>query len=104
MPYSTATRHRASIWVIAMPRESVDAILRRLRWTVIRPVALRLGGDERSRVRATGLDLAELREYQLGDDVRRIEWNLTARSDRPYVREAFAERGLDVWLLIDVSA
>jgi len=102
--FSIATRPRAWTLATAMPRESVDALLRRLRWTVLRPVATRLGGEERSRIRAAGLELAELREYQPGDDVRRIDWNLTARADRPYVREAFAERGLDVWLLIDVSA
>jgi len=44
-----------------------------------------------------------VREYQPGDDVRRIDWQLTARSDRPYVREAHDDRGLDIWLVVDVS-
>lgn len=88
-----------------MPREgSAPALLRRLRWTILRPLASRLGGDERSRARGPGLELAELREYQPGDDVRRIDWNLTARTGRPYVRDAYAERALDAWLLVDVSA
>ena len=46
----------------------------------------------------------DLREYQPGDDVRTIDWNVTARTDRPYVREAELERALDVWLVADVSA
>ena len=79
-------------------------MLRRLHWTVLRPLATRLGGDERSLVRGGGLELAEVREYQPGDDVRRIDWNATARTDRPFVREAFAERALDAWLVVDLSA
>src|SRR3712207_8576265 len=54
-----------------------------------------LGGDERSLVRGFGMELSELREYQPGDDVRHIDWNTTARTDRPFVREAYAERALD---------
>lgn len=85
-------------------REPMDALLRRLRWTVLRPLATRLGGAERSLVRGSGLEISEMREYQPGDDVRHIDWNVTARSDRPYVREAQVERALDVWLLVDTSA
>jgi uncharacterized protein (DUF58 family) len=77
--------------------------LRRLGWTVLRPLASRLGGQERSRVLAPGAELAGLREYQAGDDVRLIDWHVTARSDRPFVREAQADRALDAWLLVDVS-
>ena len=61
------------------------------------------GGDERSSFRGTGLEYSDVREYQAGDDPRTIEWNITARSDRPYVRESLPDRGLDAWLLIDVS-
>jgi uncharacterized protein (DUF58 family) len=50
------------------------------------------------------VEFAQAREYQPGDDVRRIDWQLTARSDRPYVRDAYEERGLDIWLVVDVSA
>src|SRR5262245_24560438 len=86
----------------ARPR-ATEAALRRLGWTVLRPLASRLGGQERSRVLAPGAELAGLREYQAGDDVRLIDWHVTARSDRPFVREAQAERALDAWLLVDVS-
>jgi uncharacterized protein (DUF58 family) len=71
---------------------------------MLRPLARYLGGDERSLVRGPGLELAEIREYQPGDDVRHIDWNTTARTDRPFVREAYAERALDAWLLVDLSA
>src|SRR5688500_16564770 len=78
--------------------------LHRLRWTVIRPLAHVLGGDERSLIRGPGMELSEVREYQPGDDVRLIDWNITARADRPYVRDSQVERALDVWLLLDLSA
>ena len=84
-------------------RRATEGALRRLGWTVLRPLASRLGGQERSRVLAPGAELAGLREYQAGDDVRLIDWHVTARSDRPFVREAQAERALDAWLLVDVS-
>jgi uncharacterized protein (DUF58 family) len=78
-------------------------LLRRLRWSVLRPLARRANGDEPSRMSGPGVEFAQVREYQPGDDVRRIDWPLTARSDRPYIREAHDERGLDVWLVVDVS-
>lgn len=78
-------------------------LLRRLRWTLARPLATRLGGDERSRLAGPGVEFDSVREYQPGDDVRRIDWNATARADRAYVREARAERAVDVWLVADVS-
>jgi uncharacterized protein (DUF58 family) len=54
-------------------------------------------------VRGAGLELAELREYVPGDDVRSIDWHVTARADRPFVRLAEVERGLDVLLVVDLS-
>jgi len=88
-----------------MPPESrsMRSMLRRLRWTVLRPLAHRANGDERSRRFGPGIEFAHVREYQPGDDVRRIDWQLTARSDRTYVREAHDERGLDIWLAVDTS-
>lgn len=89
-----------------MDREPVEALLHRLRWTVLRPLGRHLGGDERSLLRGPGLEFTEVREYQPGDDIRRIDWNATARTggDPPYIREAQVERAIDVWLLVDVSA
>ena len=83
--------------------ETVEQLLRRLDFTVLRPIALRLGGDLRSVARGTGLDLAEIREYQPGDDVRHLDWSATARTGVPHVRQTYADRALDVWLLVDVS-
>jgi uncharacterized protein (DUF58 family) len=80
------------------------AYLRRLQWTILRPLASRLGGDERSLLLGPGMEIDELREYQPGDDVRQIDWNMMARLGRPYVRQSQVTRALDVWMLVDVSA
>lgn len=85
-------------------RETPDRLLRRMQWAVLQPLATRLGGDERSLIRGAGMELSEVREYQPGDDVRHIDWNITARTERPYVREAQTERALEVWLILDLSA
>ena len=82
---------------------AVTDLLRRARWPVLRRLGFHPGGDERSSFRGTGLEYSDVREYQAGDDPRTIEWNITARSDRPYVRESLPDRGLDAWLLVDVS-
>jgi uncharacterized protein (DUF58 family) len=77
--------------------------MRRARWPVLRRLGFHPGGDEQSRFRGTGIEYTDVREYQAGDDPRSIEWNITARSDRPYVRESLPDRGLDAWMLIDVT-
>ena len=82
---------------------AVDDLLRRARWPVLRRLGFHPGGDERSVFRGTGLEYSDVREYQAGDDPRTIEWNITARSDRTYVRQSLPDRGLDAWLLIDIS-
>src|SRR5207302_91191 len=61
------------------PPRNPDAVLRRLEWTVMRRLDGLLHGDYRTLFRGFGLDLADLREYQYGDDVRHIDWNVTAR-------------------------
>ncbi len=82
---------------------AVDQLLRRSRWPVLRRLGFHPGGDERSSFRGAGLEYSDVREYQAGDDPRTIEWNITARSDRPYVRESHPDRGLDAWLLVDIT-
>jgi uncharacterized protein (DUF58 family) len=81
----------------------VDEVMRRSRWPVLRRLGFHPGGDEQSRFRGVGIEYSDVREYQAGDDPRTIEWNITARSDRPFVRESLPDRGLDAWLLIDVT-
>jgi uncharacterized protein (DUF58 family) len=78
--------------------------LARLRWPVWNRIGFRAWGDERSSLRGPGVEFADVREYQFGEDARLIDWNLTARSDRVFVRESHPERGLDAWLIVDVSA
>jgi uncharacterized protein (DUF58 family) len=62
-----------------------------------------LQGDYRSLFHGNGVDLATLREYQPGDDVRYIDWNVTARMDTPYVREYHEDREITAWFLLDLS-
>jgi uncharacterized protein (DUF58 family) len=80
-----------------------EAILRRLEWTVIRRLDGVLHGDYRTLFRGAGLDFADLREYQYHDDVRRIDWNVTARLNAPYVREYHEDREVTAWFLLDLS-
>jgi uncharacterized protein (DUF58 family) len=84
-------------------RSSPDAILRRVEWTVMRRLDGLLHGDYRTLFRGFGLDLADLREYQYGDDVRHIDWNVTARLQQPYVREYHEDREITAWFLLDLS-
>jgi uncharacterized protein (DUF58 family) len=86
----------------ASPRNA-EAILRRLEWTVIRRLDGLLHGDYRTLFRGFGLDLADLREYQYHDDVRHIDWNVTARLQTPYVREYNEDREVTAWFLLDLS-
>ena len=80
-----------------------DALLRRLEWQVLRRLDGLLQGDYRSLFRGGGVDLADLREYQLHDDVRHMDWNVTARLQVPYVRQFTEDRELSAWFLLDLS-
>ncbi|WP_395692039.1 DUF58 domain-containing protein [Piscinibacter sp.] len=80
-----------------------EGLLRRLEWTAIRRLDGLLQGDYRTLMRGAGLDLADLREYQHHDDVRHIDWNVTARLQQPYVRQFTEDRELAAWFLIDLS-
>ena len=85
-------------------RDSAEALLKRLEWTVLRRLDGLLQGDHRTLMRGAGLDLADLREYQHHDDVRHIDWNVTARLQQPYVRQFTEDRELSAWFLVDLSA
>src|SRR5262249_19478647 len=93
-----ASRRRKNRWKrMSESARTPDHILRRLEWTVIRRLDGVLHGDYRTVFRGYGLDLADLREYQYHDDVRHIDWNVTARLQTPYVREYNKERELAAW-------
>jgi uncharacterized protein (DUF58 family) len=83
--------------------QTPEAILRRLDIKVIKRLEGLLQGDHKSAFRGQGLDLADLREYQYHDDVRHMDWNVTARLQIPHVREFLEEREITVWFLLDMS-
>jgi uncharacterized protein (DUF58 family) len=80
-----------------------ERLLRQLEWTVLRRLDGILQGDYRTLFRGFGLDLADLREYQLHDDVRHMDWNVTARMQIPYVREFQEDREVAAWFVLDLS-
>jgi uncharacterized protein (DUF58 family) len=82
---------------------AAEKIMRRLEWTVIRRLDGLLHGDYQTLFRGFGLDLADLREYQYHDDVRYIDWNVTARLQSPYVRVYNEDREVTAWFLMDLS-
>ncbi len=102
-PFRLLTRAEA-----ARPAKvDVAAILRkarRLRFRVRRGVVADLVGAYAGARVGSGLTFADLRPYEPGDDVRHLDWNVTARQDRPYIRTFTEERSLTLWLLVDVSA
>ena len=80
-----------------------ERILHRLDWQVIRRLDGLLQGDYRSLFYGYGVDFADLREYQPEDDIRYIDWNVTARMDTPYVRQYVEDREITAWFLLDLS-
>ncbi len=83
--------------------DAADRLLRRLEWTVLRRLDGLLQGDYRTLLRGAGVDLADLREYQAHDDVRHIDWNVTARLGTPHVRVFSEDREMAAWFLLDLS-
>lgn len=85
-------------------RGGAEALLKRLEWTTIRRLDGVLQGDYRTLFRGAGLDFADLREYQSYDDVRHIDWNVTARTGTPHVRVFTEDREMAAWFVLDLSA
>ncbi|HEV8353765.1 MAG TPA: DUF58 domain-containing protein [bacterium] len=83
--------------------ETPEKVLRRLEFKVVRRLDGFLFGDYTGVFYGPSLDLAEVREYQPGDEVRRIDWNVTARMHRLFVRQYLEEKELTAWLLVDLS-
>jgi uncharacterized protein (DUF58 family) len=80
-----------------------DEVLRRLDLMISHKLAGMLHGEYQGLVPGHGSDLGETRSYQAGDDVRRIDWNVTARMQAPHVRDPIADRELETWIAIDLS-
>ncbi len=80
-----------------------ERILQRLDWKVIRRLDGQLQGDYRSLFYGYGVDFADLREYQPEDDIRYIDWNVTARMNTAYVRQYVEDREITAWFLLDLS-
>src|SRR5688500_10627783 len=82
---------------------AAESVLRRLEWTVLRRLDGLLQGDYRTLMRGSGLDLADLREYQHHDDVRHIDWNVTACLQTTHVRVFTEDREMSGWLILVLS-
>ena len=84
-------------------RSTPEQVLKRVDWQVVRRLDGILQGDYRGLFYGSGLDFADLREYQPEDDVRSIDWNVTARMNTPYVRQYIEDREVSAWFLLDLS-
>jgi uncharacterized protein (DUF58 family) len=93
----------APVLAPAAPPATAERILQRLDWKVIRRLDGLLQGDYRSLFYGYGVDFADLREYQPDDDVRYIDWNVTARMATPFVRQYLEDREITAWFLLDLS-
>ncbi|MCB0047431.1 MAG: DUF58 domain-containing protein [Caldilineaceae bacterium] len=80
-----------------------ERLLRRLEWRVIRRLDGLFQGDYRTLFYGTGIDFADLRLYQPEDDIRHIDWNVTARMNQLHVRQYVEDRELTAWFLLDLS-
>lgn len=89
--------------VTATSASAPERVLQRIDWQVVRRLDGLLQGDYRTLFLGHGVDLAGLREYQLHDDVRHIDWNVTARMEVPYVRLFHEDREVTGWFLVDLS-
>ncbi len=85
-------------------RELPAELLRKLEFKVLRRLDGFLFGDYTGFFYGPSLDLAEVREYQPGDEVRRIDWNVTARTGKIHIRQYREEKEVTVWLVVDLSA
>jgi uncharacterized protein (DUF58 family) len=88
---------------VVRPRELPQELLRRLEFTVVRKLDGFFFGDYTGLFYGPSLDLAEVREYQPGDEVRRMDWNVTARTGKLHVRQYREEREITAWVVVDLS-
>jgi uncharacterized protein (DUF58 family) len=100
----SATRREESLQGPPLDATAIVRRARRLRFRVRPGAVSQLAGAYHGARPGVGLTFAELRAYEPGDDVRHIDWNVTARQGRPFVRRFVEERALSLWLVVDVSA
>ena len=86
-----------------IPKELLQNI-RRIQITTSRMVTDVFAGHYHSVFKGQGMEFEEVREYQPGDDIRSIDWNVTARTGNPFIKKFKEERELTVMLLLDMSA
>ncbi len=91
-------------WPAGPPTEAVIELVRSLEITISRRVDGTLHGNYQGITPGHGSEPGESRVYQPGDDVRRIDWNVTARTQQTHVREQIADRDIEGWLVVDTSA
>lgn len=96
-PFRNHTGHQGT------ETSNTNEILRRLELTVTHRLDGLLHGDHLGLVPGHGSELGETRAYVAGDDVRRIDWNVTARMQKPYLRATIADRELETWVVVDRS-
>jgi uncharacterized protein (DUF58 family) len=96
--------HAPVEWPAGAPTEQVAELVRALELTIIRRLDGSLHGNHQGITPGHGSEPGEARLYQPGDDVRRIDWNVTARTQQTHVRDQIADRDLEGWLIVDVSA
>jgi len=82
----------------------VERVVRQLELAVFRRLDGMFQGDYRGFVRGEGSEQGESRLYAIGDDVRRMDWSLTARTGAPHIRDSIADRELELWMVVDQSA
>lgn len=93
-----------ALWAQGPPTDTVTELLRTLELTISRRLDGVLHGNYQGLTPGHGSEPGESRPYSPGDDVRRIDWNVTARTQETYVREQIADRDLTAWLVVDASA
>ena len=88
----------------ALDQEQLRRAVKQLAFRTRRSVEDLLAGNYQSTFKGTGIEFAEVREYEPGDDVRSIDWNVTARTGRPFIKRFVEERQLTVMIAVDMSA
>ncbi len=101
---TAAAAQRSTAWPSATTPDSVAELVRTLEVTISRRLDGVLHGNHQGITPGHGSEPGEARLYQPGDDVRRIDWNVTARTRETHVRDLIADRDLEAWIVVDASA